>query len=345
MIDDLEFDETLTRFHRTGPEFRGWLSNHGPMAADALVRLDNGDAVASWTNSYLERLDAAPIARWTIAADEWRDPLGDPSRLGDWLAFFEGQLRDAAWRDVLAAWWPRLLPGAVASATHPLIRTGHAVRLLREAETPARISELAQALGYWAARWAPLPEVSLRGDLDAATALVTLPAVPDEGGARTRIAALDGSGWTEAAGAHHQPAQADQVPAALDRLVDAAVDRYGNWARADPVMLVHMATAPRAAGLIVVELPRELWLDTYRYAWSISSAIASMYRPAPRSKTEPAQRPATADLGPSELSELAARTGDAHAIKFTEVALESHQRQGTAALDAAALAVQLLSDS
>ena len=28
-------DETYTRMHTTGPEFEGWLSNHGPMAADA----------------------------------------------------------------------------------------------------------------------------------------------------------------------------------------------------------------------------------------------------------------------------------------------------------------------
>lgn len=28
-------DEAYERLHRTGPEFDGWLSNHGPMAAEA----------------------------------------------------------------------------------------------------------------------------------------------------------------------------------------------------------------------------------------------------------------------------------------------------------------------
>jgi hypothetical protein len=31
-------DEAYQRLHATGPEFEGWLSNHGPMAAEAMVR-------------------------------------------------------------------------------------------------------------------------------------------------------------------------------------------------------------------------------------------------------------------------------------------------------------------
>ena len=30
-------DEAYQRLHRTGPEFDGWLSNHGPMAAEAMA--------------------------------------------------------------------------------------------------------------------------------------------------------------------------------------------------------------------------------------------------------------------------------------------------------------------
>ena len=32
------YDEALERLHHTGPEFEGWLSNHGPMAVEALAR-------------------------------------------------------------------------------------------------------------------------------------------------------------------------------------------------------------------------------------------------------------------------------------------------------------------
>jgi hypothetical protein len=37
-------DEAYERLHVTGPEFDGFLSNHGPMAAKAMVR----HGVAAW---------------------------------------------------------------------------------------------------------------------------------------------------------------------------------------------------------------------------------------------------------------------------------------------------------
>lgn len=119
-------DEVYERLRRTGPEFDGWLSNHGPMAADALLRMGSDIDVHAWIDGYSDRLEESPTPRWPIAPENWREVLGDPSRLGDWLAFFDRSLAEEPWTDVLSTWWPRLLPGAVASATHGLIRTGHA---------------------------------------------------------------------------------------------------------------------------------------------------------------------------------------------------------------------------
>jgi len=56
------YDEALDRFHATGPEFEGWLSNHGPMVVEALARRGSGELVHRWTDSYLDRLDDAPVA-------------------------------------------------------------------------------------------------------------------------------------------------------------------------------------------------------------------------------------------------------------------------------------------
>ena len=53
-------DEGLHRLAGTGPEFSGGLSNHGPMAAEAMVRLGRSDAVGRWLDRYLRRLDEAP---------------------------------------------------------------------------------------------------------------------------------------------------------------------------------------------------------------------------------------------------------------------------------------------
>jgi|tagenome__1003787_1003787.scaffolds.fasta_scaffold20838721_2 hypothetical protein len=342
------YDEALLRLHRTGPEFRAGLANHGPMAIDALVRMDQGDDLDGWLDGYIGKLDELPAPRWRIQdRDDWRDPLGDPTRLGDWLEFFQRQLAQAPWPEVLTTWWPRLLPGAVASATHPLIRTGHAVRSLLDQDTGPRVEELGQALGYWAARWTPLPAARPVGRMGPGAALTSLPPVPDRGGARARIAALfDESSWAATVSRGRAPADPREVESALDDLVDAAVSHYNRWAAAQPVMLVHMATAPRAARLVLPALPRALWSLTYVSAWRVSAAIASMYRPTQAAlSTEPAppnHSPNRSKAVPSEaeVAAAAARHGDEHVIKFTEVTLESHRRGNPDAIAAARSAIR-----
>lgn len=338
MADDSVLDEAYGRLQRTGPEFVGWLSNHGPMAADALIRLGRKDDVEHWVDGYAQRLEAEPAPRWPIDPQDWREPLGDPSRLGDWLAFFAVTVREEPWADLLARWWPRLLPGAIASATHGLIRTGHAVRALRERVTAERLGELGQALGYWAARWQPIPgQLPPAGPAAVAAALDGIPAVEGGGGIRTRLARIaERPDWARAASDLRPVRSAAAVPAALDELVDAAVDRYLHWAHGNPVMLVHAATAPRAAALVVPALPVELWVPTYDTAWAVTAAISAVYRPAP------AATPPAATTDPDEVTDLAVATGDEHAIKFVEVAQESHRRGNPTALAAAVRASALI---
>src|SRR5437660_1562133 len=182
-------DEALDRLHHTGPEFEGWLSNHGPMAVDAIVRAEHAEVVHAWLDRYMTRLDELPPAREPIGPD-WSAALGDERRIGDWIRYFEQRIDEASWRAELAAWWPRLLPGIVAGATHGVIRVGHAVRVLLD-EPPAgpRLTELAHALGYWAARWQTVPGVvAPAGSRPAAAALASVPRIADQnGGIRDRI--------------------------------------------------------------------------------------------------------------------------------------------------------------
>lgn len=337
-------DEAYEQLHGTGPEFEGWLTNHGPMAADALLRLGHGDDLQGWLRGYVRRLEPAPGPRWEITDEEWREPLGDASRLGDWCALLSKQTHAEPWEQVLAHWWPRLLPGAVASATHGLIRTGHAVRALREQVTEPRLEELGQALGYWAARWQPLPgDQRVHGTLDAGEALDAVPAGDLTGGFRTRLACLGQTpSWPSALGALRPVADPAQVPAALDALVDAAVTRYGPWAHGSPVMLVHAATAPRAIALALPALPQHLWPASYDTAWAVTAAISAVYRPS-----RPAIVPIAQEgiLTIDDIADRVVESGDEHAIKFTEVAHESHQRANSSALTSAALAVALIASS
>ena len=175
--DNGVLDEGLGRLARTGPEFAGGLSNHGPMAAEALVRLGRADAVEHWLDGYLRRLDAAPRPADRISDETWREALGQHGRVADWEAYFRAQLAGPPWRDVLARWWPRLVPGIAAAATHGVIRTSHAARSLAAAEAAAtdtgpRRDELARGLAYWAASYLELPgPARTGGQLDLLDAL------------------------------------------------------------------------------------------------------------------------------------------------------------------------------
>ncbi len=83
--------DALDRLRGTGPEFDGFLANHGPMAAEALTQMGGAADVPRWVDGYLPRLDSAPEVRRGIGDDDWREHLGDEALFGDWTAFLRTQ--------------------------------------------------------------------------------------------------------------------------------------------------------------------------------------------------------------------------------------------------------------
>lgn len=335
-------DDAYDRLRSTGPEFDGWLANHGPMAAEALARHGHGDQIFGWLDGYSRRLESAPQPSRRL--DDWRTALGDPRRLGDWIAWFEDQFREQAWTDVLQTWWPRLLPGIAAGATHGVIRVGHAVRVLREdGETPARVAELAQGFGYWAARWQPVPAASgPQGRLSADAAVASVPSIPrQEGGIGTRLAQLEHlDGWVQAqqalAAPRDQAGPRDEAGFLRDVVV-ATVGRYATHAHGNPVMLVHAATAPNAVLRTLPSLPEEQWSASAAAAWSASAALLAAYAPASGSPPPPAPRSA------ADAFDQAVRHGDEHVIKLADTALDTYSWTGDGlALAAVARAADLV---
>lgn len=322
-------DEALDRLHSTGPEMESWDSNHGPMAVEALVRRGEAVRVHRWLDGYLGRLLDMPAPQELVTEHNWQQALGDPHRAADWTAYFARELADHPWREVLARWWPRLLPGIAGGSTHPVIRVGHAVRTLLDGDQSApRLTELAHALGYWAARHQPLPPVRTLGP--AATAAAALDAVPpvasQRGGLRDRIAQLTAfPAWPVT----DSPEEAQRR---LSELVSAATHRYAAHAHGSPIMMVHAATAPNAVLRTLPALPPELWPDSLRAAWAASAAVTAAYTPPEPAPYSPAL--ATAE----ELFALAATGGNDHAIKFTDTALDIGD---PTALAAAARAIAL----
>lgn len=322
-------DEAYERLHATGPELINGLSNHGPMVVECLAHLGHERAVHRWVDGYAAELAELPRGR---EIDDWAAALGVSSRLGDWLEHFSRDERP--WEELLALWWPRLLPGVAAAATHGVIRTGHAVRALRSGETPPRRAELGQALAYWAALWRPIPQLLPSGRRCARDALPAVPTLTvQEGRAFERLGRLGQTpGWAASVEALRPVGTSAET--ALDEVVDAAVRAYAGRAWGEPVMLVHAVTAPAAVALVLPSLPAELHGPSVRAAWTTTAALVASYAgPTPR----PARTPAPSA---EDAVERAVRHGDAHVVKLTEAALRAPDRR--AGLQAAAAAVGLV---
>ncbi|MFJ1994953.1 questin oxidase family protein [Streptomyces asiaticus] len=380
MTDDTSgtLDEALERLHASGPERHGWLSNHAPMAVEALVRHGQGRTVHRWLDRYRDKLEEMPRSYAAITEENWREALGDPRRLADWPAYFDRELADRPWQDVLTVWWPRLLPGIAAGATHPVIRVGHAVRTLLDdpgTSTAPRTAELAHALGYWAARHAPLPPIRLLpgpASGSAADALAAVEPIADQsGGIRERLArltafptwpptapqpaepstprpsrttgpgpdGLEGPNGLDGSDGPEGPADLTDRPEEarrrLTELVRAATHRYATHGHGEPIMLVHAATAPNAVLRALPALPRELWAPSLDAAWAASAAVTAVYAPA---EALPADRLPSVDgkgVTPEEVFAHAAAHGDEHAIKLTDTALDVARGTDPMALAAA----------
>ncbi|SEE88435.1 Protein of unknown function [Streptomyces sp. 2112.3] len=340
-------DEALLRLHASGPEFRGFLSNHGPMAVEAMVRNGRARTVHRWLDAYTAKLEDVPSARTRITPANWRAALGDPSRVTDWTAYFTDQITERPWRELLAVWWPRLLPGIAGAATHPVIRVGHAVRtLLTDGEDAARLAEFAHALGYWAARHLPLPAaVHPAGSATPAEALAALPRIADQG-----VTPVDGyaqlpgtPAWLSTVESLHVPTDPEAVRAALTGLVRAATLNYADYGHGNGIMLVHAATAPNAVLRTLPALPRDLWASSFAVAWAATSAITAIYAAeTPRPAPDPA-----ASVAPEEVFERAVAHGNEHAIKFADTALDVaaiSEDGDTRALSAALNALTLIDE-
>jgi hypothetical protein len=351
-------DEAYQRLHETGPEFGGWLSNHGPMAVEAMARRGHADGVDGWLESYLPRLEDFPRGSGPIGAD-WREALGDPKRIADWTVYFRQETGERPWREVLGTWWPRLLPAAIASATHGIIRVGHAVRALTaDGDDPVHVVELAHGLAYWAARWQPIPGAgplapsaggnrppgpprSTAPALAPGAALAAVPRIADQsGGFRTRLPRLaDLAGWPAALAAPIPGESPADIQAWVADLADAAVFGYLEYGHGSPVMLVHAATAPTAVLRTLPALDQELWAPSAAAAWEAAAVITSVY--APSAPARPDKLPAAPD--PETAFARAVDHGDEHVIKFADTALDTYQRTGNpSALTAASYAAEII---
>ena len=333
-MTDTAIDEVLDRFARTGPEFGPGLSNHGPMGAEALVTMGRADVIAGWSEWYAARLREHPSARDPIAPDDWREALGDIARVGDWVAFFERELAARPWRDVLETWVARLSPGLMAGATHGILRTAHAVRTLASGEGDRRTHELAEGLGYWAARYQQLPgRLGAPGALDIPTALSAVPrsagAIGHRGLIFETVKEIDAATFAPVINAV-AVTDVDQFVSGITR---AFVRQYLANAGHDPIAFIHTVTAPSSLRILAPHLTPATRDAAMRYAWQACASIYAAYATGESVDPPPS---AADDLDDAALIDQAVEARDEHAIKFTDACLREHRITGDAAFIVAA---------
>lgn len=318
-------DDALEIIHRTGPQLSGGNANHAPMAAEALFTLRRPDSVVSWIERYKSRFQGRPGSRNPISREDWREALGDMSRVGDWIAFFDRELAEAPWQTVLREWIPHLASALISAATHGLIRTGHAVRSLAASATPSRTHELAEGLGYWAASYRVLPGRPTGHDAGywprAALGQVRRihgPDFDDSGSIVRQVKGLDEH--PEFAGAIDLVDTGGDLSRFISELTETFAGLYLVNQRG-LIAFVHTVTAPCALRTLAPYLSNADARVAARYAWQACAGIYAWYSatvpPNPSDVTPP-----TVDR--DDLIDRAVAAGGAHTIKFTEACLREY---------------------
>ncbi len=315
-------DDALASLRDAGPELRNGLTNHAPMAVEALCAMGRGDAVPAWVERYRGGLLPMPQRVEPIDATSWQAALAHEERFADWYELIAGELRDSAWQAVLERWVPRLGPGISAAATHGVIRVGHAVRALDNEVTPTRIDELARGIAYWAATYQSLPtELTAQKASEPRQAIKSVALVPAE---RRRFAGTITSALTAL----------DEDPefrtvigrALLDGNPDAVISQLTRTfagiylANAHDVLttivFIHSVTSAAAVRSIVVHLSDVSTRMLLPYLWQAQCALYAAFG---------SRVPADSVISPSEsrddLIERAVANGDEHVIKFTEACI------------------------
>ena len=146
-------NELLDLGQRYGPEYRGGLSNHLPMALVALHALGADEGrLREFFHQYERRLVLSkPVGR---IRDDWASCLGHVDTYSDLLETFGGMLREEGAEAVLRRTLPVLMTGVGAAAFHGLIRTAYGQAAGHDGETAA-------GLAYWACRYLPLGAESM----------------------------------------------------------------------------------------------------------------------------------------------------------------------------------------
>lgn len=332
-------DAALRRLHGTDPEFKGGLSNHGPMAAEALEALGAPERIAAFVEGYAERLEPMSSAE-PVSERQWSRALGQPGARAGWIAYFEQRLAENEPQQVVAEAAPRLASGVAGAAFHGLLRAGHAFRAWGSRESEPRRAELAHGLGYWAARHLPLPgepgRRAERGQGPLAT-LARTPLVEPSDRARgglifTRFAVLEGrEGFVRAVETYDPDAMTPDE--ALDELALVTARAYLASSGGPRFVYLHGITSTAALRLLLPALPEDAQRTAVAHQVAAIAAVHATHGDPSWALDHASAAPS---VEPAAIVQQAISSDDDHTIKLVEAALREHRRRGAPELHAVA---------
>ncbi len=229
--------------------YRGRMSNHLPMAQQALLDLGaSAERLQSFTEAeetHLEPRDPARPSPVDVARD-----LGRPDSDVAWRAHFAGRIAKLGPPAALLEALALLLPGAGAIAFHGLIRTGHAVLAGHD-------GELAAGLAHWASHFMPLPTAD-EAPLSLADWLQALTSLPRPAGLAGSVIVDRMQAWGRT---HGFAAVAGRLQHGPDTLHDLALLAARTYAATGNFTVLHLLTASHAMSVLqpwwpAPELPR-----------------------------------------------------------------------------------------
>ncbi len=314
-------DQALEMMAKLAP-----LTNHGPMASEALVALGRADKVFAFVEAYKKRFTSSyPERRQTVTRENWRAALGDGGRVADWTSFFNRELKEAAWPQVLDQWSAVLAPGFASAAAHGVIRTGHAVRSLSVKETELRRRELAEGLGYWAAYYQALPEApdAKAEKLRPAQAINQVPLLPADKRPRNGSIMIglrsinDFSPFAKVANLVETSGKGNQL---LSEMTETFASAYVKNATArNFVTLIHTVTSTTSLRSLLPYLSPATTRRMLRYSWQMAAALYSISAIGSTNSL-----PEVKEIERDNLIDRAAALQEEHAIKFTEACLRNY---------------------
>ena len=329
------------------------LSNHAPMVVEALAAMHSDEYAPKWLADYEHLLSPRPAQHRSISASinnsGWQSAVSDNVRYADWVVFFDAEIKASGWKETCQVWVGLLVTGFLSAACHGVIRVGHAVRALKNAQTPQRLHELSCALASWCVSYQPLAEhVPEAGTFNGDMLLRNLPLLDshlrrNKGSITAGVAQLVKAPEILR---HIQKLQAPRGQQDYDRLASLAAQVFLNnvTSKFTAIVFTHGITA---CGASIQLAPLLGMTDQHRLYFQCFLAIAALHAAYAKAPLGSREEAAMSDSLPTltQLQRSAVEHGDEHVIKLAEVATQFYRRSGDVGLLMAAQACQRLIDS